>query len=442
MDAEVIHGLENMTLTVEEAEVIEIPDEGRREVIESCTLSLIGKFLTCKSFNRRAAKSVLRRAWGLENALQILEVGANMFQFKFQSEFDMNRVITGGPWTFDNQLLMLQHWQKRMNVGNIKWTHASLWVQIWGAPFDMVSPQVAQEVGSRLGIVEDVGRRRKQDDQNFFMRFRVALPIEKPLRRGSFIAGSNGIRSWVTFKYERLPMFCYFCGLLGHDLHHCPLHFVKKKEGVGVDYQYGDWLKLDGGRAKSPPKRSANPRRDAENEAEKDLRRTSDNTEVVVRLLATEEKSAEQMLSCHEEGKPVNYGIDLESQQHENIGIEPDLQRDNFARGEVTNDVGICTNKTNVELSRDDSTLSRVSSHVHQITSWASEGVGPHTSQTPGKWTRLNRMEFRLSGLSKAFNFPTLGKKGSNMETETDISFGQGERAEKRGRFNESLNCV
>lgn len=94
----------------------------------------------------------------------------------------------------------------------------------------MVSPQVAREVGNRLGVVEDVERRRKQDDQNFFMRVRVALSLEKPLRRGSFIAGLDGVRSWVTFKYERLPMFCYFCGLLGHDVHHCELHFTRKKE--------------------------------------------------------------------------------------------------------------------------------------------------------------------------------------------------------------------
>jgi len=60
MAEHVIHGLENMKLTVEEEEVIEISDEGRLEAIESCTLSLLGKFLTCKSFNRRAAKSILR----------------------------------------------------------------------------------------------------------------------------------------------------------------------------------------------------------------------------------------------------------------------------------------------------------------------------------------------------------------------------------------------
>lgn len=131
----------------------------------------------------------------MEDTLQILEVGANLFQFKFQSKFDMNRVLMRGPWTFDNQLLMLQRWRKGMNMGNIKWTHASLWVQIWGAPFNIASPQVAREVGNKLGVVEDVERRLKQDDQNLFMQVKVALPLKKPLQRGGFIAGSDGVRS-------------------------------------------------------------------------------------------------------------------------------------------------------------------------------------------------------------------------------------------------------
>ena len=41
-------------------------------------------------------------------------------------------------------------------VGNIKMVTVSLWVQIWGAPFDMISPQVAKEVGGCLGVVEEV----------------------------------------------------------------------------------------------------------------------------------------------------------------------------------------------------------------------------------------------------------------------------------------------
>ena len=94
-----------MKLTSDEEEVIPISNEGKLEALESFSLSLIGKFLTCKPFNKRAAKNTLRRAWGLENSLQIIEVGSNLFQFKFQSEFDMVRIIQDGPSSFDNQLL-------------------------------------------------------------------------------------------------------------------------------------------------------------------------------------------------------------------------------------------------------------------------------------------------------------------------------------------------
>ena len=109
-----------------------------------------------------------------------------------------------GPWTFDNQLLMLKRWTKGMTAGNIKWEHASLWVQIWGAPFDMVSPIVAAKVGSRLGIVEEVEKQRQHDAQNIFMRVQVGLPIAKPLHRGSYIAGPDGERTWIQFKYEKI----------------------------------------------------------------------------------------------------------------------------------------------------------------------------------------------------------------------------------------------
>ena len=78
----------------------------------------------------------------------------------------------------------------------------------------------------------------------------MALPISKPIRRGSSIVGSDGEKHLVKFKYERLPLFCHFCGMLGHDVKNCAEHFAATTIGGTIDYQYRDFLKAMGGRAR------------------------------------------------------------------------------------------------------------------------------------------------------------------------------------------------
>lgn len=78
MAEDVIDSLENIKLIVEEEEIA-ISEKGRLPKIESCNLSLMGKFLTCKALNKRAAMNTLWRVWGMHTCLQIIEVGTNLF---------------------------------------------------------------------------------------------------------------------------------------------------------------------------------------------------------------------------------------------------------------------------------------------------------------------------------------------------------------------------
>ena len=54
--------------------------------------------------------------------------------------------------------------------------------------------------------------------------------------------GMEGDKYWVHFKYERLPMFCFFCGKMGHDLKHCSVCLDRQN----VTPQYGEWLRASG----------------------------------------------------------------------------------------------------------------------------------------------------------------------------------------------------
>lgn len=49
------------------------------------------------------------------------------------------------------------------------------------------------------------------------MRVRACLDIRRPLKRKKRLIFSPSNIRYVFFKYERLPLFCFFCGKLGHS---------------------------------------------------------------------------------------------------------------------------------------------------------------------------------------------------------------------------------
>ena len=81
---------------------------------------------------------------------------------------------------------------------------------------------IGKEIGSKIGNVLEVDKRAIQADQAKFLRIRVEMQLDKPLWRGrGYVKNDEGGRIWVDFRYERLPIFCYICGILGHDEKHC-----------------------------------------------------------------------------------------------------------------------------------------------------------------------------------------------------------------------------
>ncbi|XP_050280419.1 uncharacterized protein LOC126721431 [Quercus robur] len=221
MDQSVVEGLLNLCLTKEEEEEITITTKNRADLLEECALSLFGRLLSERNQNIRALKSTLKSAWKMGSDLQIVEVGNNVLQFKFNSEYQMQWVERNGPWNFENNLLLLCRWRKGLSASNIVFTHSPFWVQIWDLPFEHMSMEVGRELGNSLGKFIESDRRTGNSDQAKFMRIRVDLQLDKPLRRRGRVASDDGEKFWVNFKYERLPTFCYHYGRLGHDDKHC-----------------------------------------------------------------------------------------------------------------------------------------------------------------------------------------------------------------------------
>ncbi|KAK7835026.1 hypothetical protein CFP56_023912 [Quercus suber] len=77
-------------------------------------------------------------------------------------------------------------------------------------------------IGASLGEVIEVDVADLGVHWRKCLRVRVKIDIARKLIRGRKIKGEDGADWWVLFKYERLPNFCYRCGLLELDLKDCP----------------------------------------------------------------------------------------------------------------------------------------------------------------------------------------------------------------------------
>ena len=154
----------------------------------------------------------------------------------------MEWVEKNGPWNFDNNLLLLCRWRKGLLVSNLTFIHSPFWIQIWGLSFENMTEEVRKDPGNRLGNYIKTDKRSWLSEQAKFMRVHADLTIDKPLRRGCHVVNPNGEKYWVTFKYERLPNFCFRCGILRHDEKHCP-GFPHNSDSPK---QYGDWLHANG----------------------------------------------------------------------------------------------------------------------------------------------------------------------------------------------------
>ena len=119
MDQTIIDGVQHLQLTKEEEEDIFIWTTSRSYLLDKCVLSLFGRLLVDQHQNMRALKTTLRSAWKMGSNLRIVDVEKNIFQFKFNSNYQMEWVERNGRWNFDNNLLLLCRWRKGLLVANI-----------------------------------------------------------------------------------------------------------------------------------------------------------------------------------------------------------------------------------------------------------------------------------------------------------------------------------
>ncbi|KAL5565726.1 hypothetical protein UlMin_028890 [Ulmus minor] len=231
------------SLALEEEEETLAPDleaglqaQGERSIDRS----LVGCVLSTGPVVRDAFVHMIKGVWKTKERFEVEAIGSNKFVFHFLSTTDRRRVLSGGPWCYQNKLLVLE---EPMGVGDyskMSLSQAPLWVQLHNIPILCMSKAVGFILGNMVGRVQEVECNQDELCLGTFIRVRVIIDISKPLKLKVRL-GSDKELVTILLRYEHLPELCFQCGLFGHPLKECPERVIL--QGDNLKLKYGAWIK-------------------------------------------------------------------------------------------------------------------------------------------------------------------------------------------------------
>jgi hypothetical protein len=149
------------------------------------------------------------------------------FLLEFEHFWEKDRVKESQPWVFEGNLISIADYNGSIPPAQMDFEKVSFWTGMFNLPLSCMSAAMGHQIGKSVGIVEDVETEDDGVGWGTYLRVKIRLDIAKPLARGRVLK-INGSDTWVAFQYERLPKFCYHCGVIKHGVAGC----LSRKGGI------------------------------------------------------------------------------------------------------------------------------------------------------------------------------------------------------------------
>lgn len=129
------------------------------------------------------------------------EVDGDKFVFSFPSRESRQKVLDQGPWNIKGFPLVLKSWSVGETVEEVDFSLVDVWVQLHGLPLGHSTKAIATWVAGRIGDVIEVDFcSTKVVWVTQYIRGKVAVKLDQPLRSGFFLLRANRDDTWIQFK--------------------------------------------------------------------------------------------------------------------------------------------------------------------------------------------------------------------------------------------------
>ena len=193
---------------------IQAPILDTTELIEANSLTLIGR-LTNPSIQRLwALYPFFSNRWNLKGKAVGSDLGRGCFQFKFDNEEDLQKVLDNRPYHFDHWMVILQKWEPI--ISDSFPSSIPFWIDIQGLPKHYWQPAMLNSIGKELGEFMD------SEISSSSVKLQILLNGLQPLTKESIIEFPDGTEALISLEYKNLKSHCTHCQRITHDKTTCP----------------------------------------------------------------------------------------------------------------------------------------------------------------------------------------------------------------------------
>ena len=197
-----------------------------------CKWLIVAVYLTTRVYSPNALFTTMRRVWKLRGDMTEKPMPGNRFIIELQHEGDYLHILRGGPWIHDNDALLVAAHDGMRAAAEVPVDILPMWARIYKLPpFIMMDDTLCEQAGKKLGKVRLVHTNNNGRILDQFLRIRIEHKVVEPRRRWIKIEGKDGKDvKRCPVKYERVPHFCFYCGIIGHTEKSC---LIIEEEKIG-----------------------------------------------------------------------------------------------------------------------------------------------------------------------------------------------------------------
>ncbi|XP_020697948.2 uncharacterized protein LOC110110690 [Dendrobium catenatum] len=138
----------------------------------------------------------------------------------FPEADQMEAVMSNGPYFVNGKIIGMDKWSHNFSPTSLKGLTAPIWIHLPNLPLHCWDNINICRIASMVGKPYLIDGNMFQWGRREFGRVYVRINLDAKLPLGVWVEGYYG-RFYQKIEYERVPSFCFNCGLIGHSKEQC-----------------------------------------------------------------------------------------------------------------------------------------------------------------------------------------------------------------------------